>query len=114
MSSPSFNIASKVKVWTALHWSSTKLMRSSRSAAGYGTATSDIKRAAYFLHLIAQENRMPANPLAPDPLTDIDGPALEEPDYNEPANGIDDEPEIEPEDEVPEEDPEDEPLAEPA
>ena len=50
---------------------------------------------------------MATNPLAPDPLTNIDGPTLEEPDYNEPANGIDDEPE----DEVPEEDPDDEPLA---
>ena len=46
------------------------------------------------------------SPLAPDPLTNIDGPALEEPDYNEPANGIDEEPD----DEVPEEDPDDEPL----
>ena len=55
---------------------------------------------------------MSTNPLAPDPLTDIDGPTLEEPDYNEPANGIDDEPEEEPEDEVPEEDPDDEPLVE--
>jgi hypothetical protein len=73
---------------------------------------------------------MSTNPLAPDPLTDIDGPGVyppfepiepiaaehlpgtdPEPDYNEPANGIDDEPEIEPEDEVPEEDPDDEPLA---
>ena len=48
----------------------------------------------------------------PDPLTGIDGPTLEEPDYNEPANGIDDEPEEEPEDEVPEEDPDDESLVE--
>jgi len=54
---------------------------------------------------------MSTNRLAPDPLTDIDGPTLEEPDYNEPANGTDDEPEEEPEDEVPEEDPDDEPLA---
>jgi hypothetical protein len=53
---------------------------------------------------------MATNPLAPNPLTDIDGPTLEEPDYNEPANGVDNEPE----DEVPEEDPDEEPLAEPA
>lgn len=69
---------------------------------------------------------MSTNPLAPDPVTDIDGPGVyptfepvkhiaaehlpetdSEPDYNEPANGVDDEPE----DEVPEEDPDDEPLA---
>jgi hypothetical protein len=39
------------------------------------------------------------SPLAPDPLTNIDSPALEEPDYNEPANGIDEEPEEDPDDE---------------
>ena len=53
---------------------------------------------------------MSTNPLAPNPVTNIDGPTLEEPDYNEPANGFDDDPEEEPEDLVPEEDPNDEPL----
>jgi hypothetical protein len=59
---------------------------------------------------------MSTNPLAPDPLTDIDGPTLEEPDYNEPIEDPDsgELPEEEPEDEVPEEDPDEEPLAEPA
>jgi hypothetical protein len=69
-------------------------------------------RRTHFLHPTAQENRMSTNPLAPDPLTDIDGPALEEPDYNEPIEDPGSE-EL-PEDEVPEEDPDDEPLAEPA
>ena len=57
---------------------------------------------------------MSTNPLAPDPLTNIDGPT--EPDYNEPIEDPDsgELPEDEPEDEVPEEDPGDEPLAEPA
>jgi hypothetical protein len=73
---------------------------------------------------------MSTNPLAPDPVTDIDGPGVypsfepiphlaaehypgtdPEPDYNEPANGVDDEPGEKPEDEVPEEDPDEEPLA---
>ena len=55
---------------------------------------------------------MSTNPLAPDPLTDIDGPRREEPGYNQPieAPGSGERPE----DEVPEEDPEDEPLAEPS
>jgi hypothetical protein len=56
---------------------------------------------------------MSTNPLTPDPLTDIDGPTLEEPDYNEPVEDPDsgELPEDEPEDEVPEEDPDAEPLA---
>ena len=72
---------------------------------------------------------MSTNPLDPNPTTDLDGPGVyppfepiehiaaehfpetdSEPDYNEPANGVDDEPE----DEEPEEDLDEEPLAEPA
>jgi hypothetical protein len=73
------------------------------------------------------------SPLAPDPLTDIDGPGVyppfepvediaaehlpetdSAPDYNEPIEDPDsgELPEDEPEGEVPEEDPDDEPLAE--
>jgi len=60
---------------------------------------------------------MATNPLAPDPLTDIDGPPLIEPDYNEPARDPYRDPDSgqlpqdEPEDEEPEEDSDDEPLA---
>ena len=72
------------------------------------------------------------NPLAPNPVTDIDGPGVyppfepvedidaedlpgsdSEPDYNEPIGDPDsgELPKDEPEDEVPQEDPDDEPLA---
>jgi hypothetical protein len=82
------------------------------------------------LHLIRQEIFMATsnNPLAPDPVTDIDGPGVyppfqpvedidaehlpgtdSEPDYDEPVEDPNSG-EL-PEDEVPEEDPDDEPLA---
>ena len=68
---------------------------------------------------------MATNPLAPDPLTDIDGPPLFEPDYREPVQDPNIDPKIdpsidpdsgklpqdEPGDDEPQEDSDDEPLA---
>jgi hypothetical protein len=74
-------------------------------------------RDAHFLHPTCQENRMSTNPLAPNPVTDLDGPEVFPPIDSDDRETLEDdygEPPLEPGDEVPEEDPDDEPLAEPA